>query len=122
MSSEVEAWQLTQGLKFCPREVQFPVGRMRWGLAATRGARHWIHIVSDGLGTFVDVKCGTQWWIIFGPPENQGKYAFGSVEMFLDDFDTNGIQEGRFWIDGDGNRRDNAWVAEAVLLSAGSRL
>jgi hypothetical protein len=122
LSSEVEAWLLTQGLKFCPQEAHFPVGPMRWGSAATRGATHWIHIDNNGLGSFVEVKCGAQWWIVFGPPVNQDKHAFGSVELFMNDFDTNGIQDGRWRIHEDGGSRDNAWVAEAVLLSAGSRL
>ena len=82
---------------------------MRWGLAATAGARHWIHIDSDGLGTFVDVKCGAKWWILFTPLEGQDKHAFSSIDQFLNDFDVVRLTDGR-------------WEAEAVYLTEGNRL
>ena len=62
---------------------------MWWRLAATTGARHGLHINSDGFGTFIDVQCGLKWWIVFHPPANRDKRAFGNVEQFLHGFDTN---------------------------------
>jgi hypothetical protein len=107
MSSEIEAWQVTEGKPFCGRNLAFPTGTMRWGLAATEGARHWIHIDSDGLGTFVDVLCGGKWWILFCPPKGKSKTAFGSIDIFLNGFETDA---------------PGPWVAEAVYLAPGTRL
>jgi hypothetical protein len=120
MSSEIEAWRVTEGEPFCVPESQFPVGEMRWGLAATRGARHWIHIDSDGLGTFIDVQCGGKIWIVFSPPANRGKYDFASIEQYLD-FEVT-PSEGGCW-DVDIEPKDSEhWIAEAVYLSRGTRL
>lgn len=126
MSTEIEAWRLTEGELFCPSELQFPVGDMRWGLAATTGARHWLHIDSDGFGTYIDVQTGQKWWIVFNPPANGDKRAFGNIEQFLHQFDTN-AEEGSIWdIDDDDSDTDSdedrQWIAEAICLSEGSRL
>lgn len=124
-NSEVEAWRSTQGEKFCPPEVQFPVGDIRWGLAATNGARHWIHIDSDGFGTYIDVQCGGKWWITFNPPANKDKYAFASIYQFLDNFDTN-AEKGSSWelatSGGKDTKENEGWIAEAVYLEPGTRL
>jgi hypothetical protein len=92
---------------------------MRWGLAATRGARHWIHIDSDGLGTFIDVKCGGKWWVVFSPPAKLGKHGFGAIDTFLNNFNVDGENKGRF---GDEVDDDDRWIAEGVYLSEGTRL
>ena len=114
MSTEIEAWRLTEGLKFCPNAVNFPVGQMRWGLAATRGARRWAHIDSDGLGTFIDVQCGAKWWITFSPPPTRGRHALGSILEHLGDIDSEylTIRE----------KIEDHWVAEALYLTPGTRL
>lgn len=125
MSSEVEAWRSTQGELFCPPEVQFPVGDIRWGLAATKGARHWIHIDSDGFGTYLDVQCGGKWWITFNPPATKDKMAFADIFQFLDGFDTNAENDSYWAIAADGEKEIDeatAWVAEAIYLSPGTRL
>lgn len=125
MSSEIEAWKLTERKKFCPSNLAFPVAEMRWGLAATAGSRHWIHIDSDGLGTFVDTQCGAKWWILFAPPAGQSKHWFGSVELYLNGFDTNGINGGRWDLGNSGDPPDQGgdlWIAEAVYLTPGMRL
>jgi len=123
ISSEVEAWRMTEGMIFCPSEgssrAEFPVSEMRWGLAATRGARHWIHIDSDGLGTFIDVKCGGKWWVVFSPPAKLGKHGFGAIDTFLNNFNVDGENKGRF---GDEVDDDDRWIAEGVYLSEGTRL
>jgi len=117
-SSEVEAWELTERMKFCPVEARFPVGDMRWGLAATRGARHWMHIDADGLGTFLDTKAGTKLWILFGHCTGGDRHMFGSTDIYLGGFDTNGINEGLWSRSVD----DQSWRAEAVYLTPGTRL
>jgi hypothetical protein len=65
---------------------------MQQGLAATRGAWHYIHIDSDGLGTFIDVKCGGKWWVVFSPPTKLGKHGFGAIDTFLNTFNINRIK------------------------------
>lgn len=105
VSSEIEAWRLTEGMAFCNEKASYPTGDMRWGLCSTKGARHWIHIDSDGLGTFVDVRCGGKWWIVFTSDDNQ---AFASIDQFFGNFRTTKIPKN--------------WVAEAVYLTPGTRL
>ncbi len=115
-STEVEAWELTECMKFCPVEAVFPAGDMRWGLAATKGARHWIHIASDGLGTFLDPKTGAKLWILFSHCLGGDRHEFGSTDQFLGDFDTNAVNDGR-WV---GEVGERSWRAEAVYLTPGT--
>jgi len=56
-STDLLAWASTA------TETPPPIGDIRWGLAATAGARTWFHIDSNGLNTFIDVKCGFKVWI-----------------------------------------------------------
>ena len=118
VSSEIEAWRLTERMKFCPVEVHFPVGEMRWGLASMRGARSWAHLDSDGMGTYIDVQCGGRWWITL----NSGRGAFGSIENFLNEFDTNGVDQGRWDVNSMVSDEHGDWIAEAVFLTRGTRL
>ena len=83
----------------------------------TASARHWIHIDSDGLGTFVDVQCGGKWWILFGPADGETKDAFGFIDQFLNDFDTRSERADEW-----GSTSEGLWLAEAVYLSPGTRL
>jgi hypothetical protein len=122
MSTEIEAWRLTERMKFCPVELRFPAGEMRWGLAATRGGRSWLHIDGDGLGTYIDTQCGGRWWITFNPPSNMNKDAFGSKEQYLHNFDTNGVDGGRWDLNRMERNEGEEWIAEAVYLSKGTRL
>jgi len=108
ISSEVEAWRATEGMKFCKPAAHFPVGEMRWGLAATAGGRHYLHVDNDGLGTVIDVKTGAKLWIICTPNDGQDKRAFASITQFLEDFDVTKI--------------DKRWKAEAIYLTSGTRL
>jgi len=124
LSSEIEAWRLTEGLKFCPPELQFPVGELRWGLATTKGGRHWMHIDSDGLATYIEPLCGSKWWILFNPPQNHGNHSFADINTFMDGFDTNGVVGGRWDVTSgfDEDDKNDRWVAEAVCLTKGTRL
>ncbi len=100
--------------------MYFPVSEMRWGLAATCGGRHWIHIDADGLATFIDLQCGGKWWIVLCPPEHLGKHGFASIRTFLGGFDTNGVDQARWGPRQDGNQ--DQWRAEAIYLTEGTRL
>jgi len=124
ISSEIEGWRVTEGLRFCPSEgstqVHFPVSEMRWGLAATRGGRHWVHVDADGLATFIDPQCGLKLWMVLRPPANKGKHGFASIRTFLGNFDTNGVDQARWGPRGDDN--EDQWRAEAICLAEGTRL
>lgn len=107
-SSDVEAWRITEGLPFCDEDAQYPTADMRWGLAATAGARHWIHIDSDGLSTSVDQLCGRKLWILYTPDDEYSADIFGDIDQFFNDFDV--------------TNPPKYWSAEAVLLQPGTRL
>lgn len=106
--SETEAWRLTEGLPFCDKTAMYPTGNMRWGLASTAGSRHWVHLDSDGLGTFVDVRSGKKWWILLKPHLEGEVWPSAHVDLFLNDFDPSIAVK--------------TWDAEAILLTPGTRL
>ena len=108
LSSEVEAWRLTEGLPFCRDKALYPTAAMRWGLAATAGARHWLHLDCDGLGTVVDLLCGSKWWILLKPHLYGEPDSTAHIDLFLDNFDPSVVVK--------------TWDAEAVLLTPGTRL
>ena len=123
LSTEVEAWKMTQGELFCPPEVSFPVGDIRWGLAALEGARHWVHVDCEGFRTYIDVQCGAKWWILFNPPDGRDRTAFADIYQFMDDYQSN-ADNGSFWhrATKTPSLRKTAWVAEAIYLTPGTRL
>ncbi len=108
LSSKIEAWRLTEGLPFCKRKALYPTSEMQWGLAVTAGARHWVHIDCDGLGTFVNVLCGLKLWMLFKPHLHGEPDSTAHVDLFLDDFDPAVAVK--------------TWDVEAVLLTPGTRL
>lgn len=81
---------------------------MRWGLAATSDARHWIHINCDGLGTSIDMLCGAKLWILYSPADAYSPDIFGDIDQFFNGFDVTDPPE--------------YWSAEAVYLQPGTRL
>ena len=108
LSSEIEAWRLTEGLPFCRNKALYPTSDMRWGLAATAGARHWTHVDCDGLATVVELLCGLKWWILLKPDLPGEPDPSAHVDLFLNDFDPSVVVK--------------TWDAEAVLLMPGTRL
>lgn len=113
-SSETYAWRTTNGMMLCGSNSEpFPVRDLRWGLVATSGAHHWLHIDSDGFGTFLDVKVGIKLWLLGRPKLGQNDpchKGFASTSIFLSpDFDVN-IPCLELW----------DW--EAVVLTPGTRL
>jgi len=112
---ETTAWNATVGLPYCD-EQPMPVNEFRWGLAATAGALHFLHIDCEGLGTFIDVKCGEKIFFVPRPnilshpsPSRDGHDTFGNLELFLEDYSPE-------------NPVRSLWSVEAILLSAGSRM
>ena len=95
-SSDLVAWE------FISRGIPPPIGDIRWGLAATAGARTWFHIDSNGFNTFIDVKCGFKaWFCIY---DKSGDFNF--IDAFKD-----------FKLDEAGD-----YQIEVILLTPGTRL
>lgn len=107
-SSDAEAWCITEGLPHSPEDAQYPTRDVRWGLAATAGARHWIHVDCDGLCTVIDPLCGDKLWILYGPDAQYDPKIFGDIDQFFNNFDVTNPPE--------------YWCAEAVYLQPGTRL
>ena len=104
----MEAWRLTEGLPYCDNDALYPTASVRWGLAATAGARHWIHIDCDGLCTIIDPLCGGKLWLIFTPDEELSPEIFGDIDQFSKGFDV--------------TNPPDFWAVEAVYLKPGTRL
>ena len=64
LASDVVAFQASAGMQHCPVDEMFPFSSTRWGLAATSGAYHKLHMDCSGFATYVNVKAGSKWWII----------------------------------------------------------
>jgi len=73
-STDLLAWAIT-GTESPP-----PIGHIRWGLAATGGARTWFHLDSNGFNTFIMVLCGFKAWICIRDQFGQ----FVSIDAFKD--------------------------------------
>jgi len=108
LCGDIEAWRLTEGLPYCTHKVSYPTGEVRWGLASTAGSRHWPHLDSDGLATYVELLIGKKLWILFRPNLDNEPDAGAHISVFLDDFDTSVAVK--------------TWDAEAVVLTPGTRL
>jgi hypothetical protein len=106
-SSERIAWLRTLGNPFS--YDSYPTDHSRWGLVAFNGALHYLHIDSDGFGTWVEVQCGLKLWVIVRPKDGTVP-SFTDIDGFLKDF-------------GEGNSpNQDQWTCEAVVLAPGSRL
>lgn len=76
----------TQDHIFC--NDKYPTSDNYWELVATRGARSWIHIDADGLGTRFEVACGAKWNVIGRPPLNQLNFLdfLSDRSLFMGEF------------------------------------
>ena len=79
-----------------------PIGEIRFGLAATPGARSWFHIDCMGFLTFIMTMCGLKVWICIRDEDGQ----FLEIDAFKD-FELD---------DADG------YCVEAVVLTPGTML
>jgi hypothetical protein len=112
-TSEVSAWLATQDRPFC--KGSYPTADNYWELVATRGARSWMHIDADGLGTRFEVVCGAKWIVIGRPPladENGDDFInhfFSDIRLFTGDFAVEDASSA-------------SWQYEAVYLAPGTAL
>jgi hypothetical protein len=107
-TSEVAAWRATQDRPFC--KDGYPTADNYWELVATKGARSWTHIDSDGLGTRFEVRCGAKWMVFGRPPlAADGSSFFSDRRLFA----------GEFAVEDAGSA---SWQYEAVYLAPGTAL
>lgn len=110
-TSEVSAWRATQDHIFC--NEKYPTSDNYWELVATRGARSWMHIDADGLGTRFEVSCGAKWIVIGRPPLDDDPLNF--LEYLSD----RSLYTGDFAVE---DATSATWKYEAVYLSPGTAL
>lgn len=107
-SSDVEAWRLTEGMELCDsKRSLYPTADMRWGYASTAGARRLISIAPNGLGAYVEIRCGGEWWLIFSD-DNDDCLEFSRLDTFTKDFKV--------------SQAPSKFTVEAVFLTPGTRL
>jgi hypothetical protein len=110
-STDSAAWKATKGAVGCGQEEAPPLADFRWGLAATTGALSWLHMDSNGFGTYVDTKAGRKWWIILRRKGHGHNFeSYSEVKAFF---------SGKYQVD---EPNFDEWDLEAVILSPGTRL
>ncbi|PPQ78306.1 hypothetical protein CVT24_006482, partial [Panaeolus cyanescens] len=92
-SSELFAWRMTESRADCSSDGERPVSTLRWGLAATSGARHGWHVDSNGLGTYIDFFGLKLWCVAAGADLSR-------TRVFLDKFDTDEVSSSLGRIEG----------------------
>lgn len=112
-STDSAAWKATKGALGCSFEEAPPLRDIRWGLAATAGAISWIHIDSNGLGTYIDPRAGKKVWIVL---KRKGD---GDCRIFESCSDAKAFFSGDYDVDSP-NLDD--WDFEAIVLAPGTRL
>jgi len=95
-STDLLAWASTA------TAVPPPIGDIRFGLAATPGARSWFHIDCMGFLTFIMTMCGLKIWICIR--DKDGKFV--KIDSFKD-FELDDVQ---------------GYKVEAILLTPGTCL
>ncbi|KAF5338019.1 hypothetical protein D9611_014649 [Ephemerocybe angulata] len=96
--------------KYCPLPIKtpYPIQDMRWGLAATKDASHYLHMDSDGLCTFLRVLCGRKLWVVATPPDGSPSRIIVDLSRFLDNWDP--------------SCPTGSWLLEAIVLCPGDVL
>jgi hypothetical protein len=115
-TSEVSAWRATQDRPFC--KDKYPIADNYWELVATKGARSWTHIDTDGLGTRFEVRCGAKWIVIGRPPftdEGTGMDGLNNCTFFSD----RRLFIGDFAVE---DAISAVWQYEALYLAPGTAL
>jgi hypothetical protein len=93
LASDVAAFQATAGMQHCPTKESFPFSSTRWGLAATAGAHHKLHIDCSGFATYIHVKAGAKYWIV-GRPKNGS--SLDDTTLFTNDFSIDKVNADKF--------------------------
>ena len=104
IASDLRAWDSTMDSPLSARTVEYPLNHMRWGLAASKGAQHTWHIDSMGVGTCVQVKTGSKWWVVGSPKKGRNDI------MHIDDESVDVKLSAS---------NDDIWDLEAMLLKPG---
>lgn len=65
--------------------IGIPTGDIRWGVAATAGARTWFHLDSNGLGLAFKTKCGKKIFIVIHDERGDFHYADAFKDFELDE-------------------------------------
>lgn len=118
LTSEVSAWRATQDRPFC--KDSYPTADNYWELVATKGARSWMHIDADGLGTRFEVGCGAKWMVLGRPPlagEDTGTDDCAARNHTF--FSDRRLFSGDFAVEDAGSA---PWQYEAVYLAPGTAL
>jgi hypothetical protein len=110
-STDATAWRAAKGALGCSSEDSPPFQDIRWGLAALAGAISWIHIDSNGLGTYIDAKAGKKWWIVL-KKKGEGRHFESCSEA-------DGFFNGDYEVE---VPNVDHWDFEAVVLGPGTRL
>lgn len=110
-STDSTAWMATKGILGCSHEESPPLRDVRWGLVALAGAISWIHLDSNGLGTYIDPQAGKKWWIVL---KRKGK-----DRVFESCSDAKAFFSGDYDVD---EADVESWDFEAVVLAPGTRL
>jgi hypothetical protein len=110
-STDSAAWRATKGEIGCAQDEVPPLADIRWGIAATTGALSWLHLDSNGFGTYIDTKAGLKWWIVLRRKGDEHRFeSISEVGYFFD---------GEYRED---EPNEEKWDLEAVLLPPRTRL
>lgn len=109
-ASDAHALHRTADMPTWDQAKQFPTGDFRWGLAATAGAFHTLHVDSNGLATYINPLTGSKWWIVARPIGTLDPSTFEDMGLLLDK---------AFSVNGNGN---GLFALEAILLEPGTTL
>lgn len=110
-SSDSAAWKATKGALGCALEEVPPLKDFRWGLAANTGALSWVHIDSNGLGSYIEPKAGKKWWIVMKRKGDRPNFETCS--------DADAYFEEGYEVD---VPMVDDWNFEAVILGPGTRM
>jgi hypothetical protein len=114
-SSDVYAWNETEGERYCKESEHVPTADIRWGRASLMGAFTGWRIIPEGFGSVIEIKTGNEWLIVARPTSvDQDTYVpitdyFAKITLFLDDFHPQ-------------HPNSHRWHLEAIYLEARSRM
>lgn len=107
-ASDRVAWSSMEGSFMCQRDNSFPSSDLYWGIAATKGASHGIHVDSNGFGTVVETMCGAKVWFV-ARSMDAIEIPFANWDMYTKPFNVQRPGHLKCWM-------------EAMYLTPGTRL